>query len=171
MTQGLSVSSPGTPVRPIVARTATVSSTPRTAVAVSGIVYGVEKPDTAACGADAAPVSNAAQTAQRWPPWHPRAVLTLSAAAARPTTTSPAADAGCRTATMTRPHRVRSRAAAAASITPIRRPAGRLTAAGDVVLLPAPEAGCPGAGSGSSARDLVVLLQLLSQRVQRVVQP
>src|ERR1035438_1863799 len=64
MTQGLWASSPGTPVRPTVARTATASSTPRTAVAASGIVHGVEKPDTAACGADAAPVSNAAQTAQ-----------------------------------------------------------------------------------------------------------
>jgi hypothetical protein len=60
MTQDFSVWYPGCPVRPAVARTATVSSTPTTAVAVSGIVYGLWKPATAACGADVAPISSAA---------------------------------------------------------------------------------------------------------------
>jgi hypothetical protein len=60
-----------------------------TAVAVSGMVYGAWKPDAAACGADAAPISNAAQPAQRCPARHPRAVRALSAAAA-----SQAADLG-----------------------------------------------------------------------------
>jgi hypothetical protein len=64
---------PGCPVRPAVARTATVSSTPRAAVAVSGIVYGLWKPATAACGADVAPISSAAQLDQRRPAWHPHA--------------------------------------------------------------------------------------------------
>jgi hypothetical protein len=38
----------------------------------------------AACGADAAPISNAAKPAQRRPAWHPRAVRTLSTAAVSP---------------------------------------------------------------------------------------
>jgi hypothetical protein len=48
----------------------------------------------AACGADAAPISNAAQPAQRRPAWHPRAVRTLSMATASPAATSPAVGAG-----------------------------------------------------------------------------
>ena len=61
MVHGFSVYWPGCPAAPAVARTATASRTPRAAVAVSGIVYGPWKPDMAACGADAAPISNAAQ--------------------------------------------------------------------------------------------------------------
>jgi hypothetical protein len=88
MTQEFSVWYPGCPVQPAVARTATLSSTPTTAVAVSGIVYGLWKPATAACGADVAPISSAAQLDQRRPAWHPRAVRTLRAAAASPATIS-----------------------------------------------------------------------------------
>ena len=82
MVHGFSVYWPGRPAAPAVARTATASRIPRAAVAVSGIVYGPWKPDMAACGADAAPISNAAQAVQRRPAWHPRAVRTLSTAAA-----------------------------------------------------------------------------------------
>src|SRR6266699_3941902 len=70
MAHGLSVPCPGCPVRPAVARTATVSSTPSAAVAVSGIAEGEWKPFAAACGADAAPISKAPQVAQQRPPRH-----------------------------------------------------------------------------------------------------
>src|SRR4029077_19947271 len=65
MVHGYSVFWPGCPAAPAVARTATASRTPQTQVAVSGITVGPWKPDMAACGADAAPISNAAQPAQR----------------------------------------------------------------------------------------------------------
>src|ERR1700723_847224 len=100
---GFSVYWPGCPA---VARTATASRTPTTAVAVSGIVYGPWKPDMAACGADAAPIANAAQPAERRLAWHPRAVRTLRTAAASPAAASPAVGAGCRAAARKRPHRV-----------------------------------------------------------------
>src|SRR5689334_10362904 len=70
MRQEFSVWYPGCPVGPAVARTATLSSTPTTAVAVSGIVYGLWKPAMAACGADVAPISSAAQPDQRRPAWN-----------------------------------------------------------------------------------------------------
>ncbi len=63
---GYSVCCPGR-VGPTVARTATASRIPIAAVAVSGMVYGAPKPDAAACGADAAPISRAAQAGQRRP--------------------------------------------------------------------------------------------------------
>jgi len=136
--QGFSVS--GCPVTPAVASTATVSNTPRAAVAVSVAVKGAWKPEAAACGADAAPISSAAQPDQRRPIWHPRALQMLSAAAARPAATRPAAAPACRAVTRTRPHRVRSRPAAASSITAIRRRPGRISA-GAVVSPPALAAG------------------------------
>ena len=74
MVHGFSVYWPGCPAAPAVARTATASRTPTTAVTASGTIYGPWKPDMAACGADAAPISNAAKPAQRRPAWHPRAV-------------------------------------------------------------------------------------------------
>src|SRR6185437_3411672 len=90
-------------------------------------------------GADAPPMSNAAQPAQRWPAWHPRAVRAVSAAAASPAVTSPAAGAECRAAARTRPQRVRSRAAAVSSIATIRyRPTWGL--AGEVVFPPSASA-------------------------------
>ena len=88
MAHGFSVYWPGCPAAPAVARTATASRIPTTAVAVSGIVYGPWKPDMAACGADATPISNVTKPAQRRPAWHPRAVRTLRAAAASPATIS-----------------------------------------------------------------------------------
>src|ERR1700761_4029846 len=78
------------PVRPAVARTATASRIPRAAVAVSGIAYGGRKPDTAACGPDAAPMSSAVQPGHRRRFPQACAVHRLRAAAARPTTTRPA---------------------------------------------------------------------------------
>src|ERR1700750_2071241 len=98
MVHGFAVYWPGRLAAPAVARTATASRTPRTAVAVSGIMYGPWKPDMAACGADAAPISNAAQPAQRRPAWHPRVVRTVSTAAASPPAASPAVGAGYRAA-------------------------------------------------------------------------
>ena len=164
--QGFSVS--GCPVTPAVASTATVSNTPRAAVAVSVAVKGAWKPEAAACGADAAPISSAAQPDQRRPIWHPRALQMLSAAAARPAATRPAAAPACRAVTRTRPHRVRSRPAAASSITAIRRRPGRISA-GAVVSPPALAAGT------SRGRQLIgtrpgLLLQLLTQGVQCVVE-
>ena len=47
---------PGVPVRPAAVRMVTVSRIPRAAVAASGIVYGLWKPDAEAWGADAAPI-------------------------------------------------------------------------------------------------------------------
>ena len=130
MVHGFSVYWPGCPAAPAVPRTATASRTPTTAVAVSGIVYGPWKPDMAAWGADAAPISNAAKPAQRRQAWHPRAVRTLSTAAASPAAASPAVGAGCRAAARTRPHRVRSSTAAVSSITAIRCQPGLGLAAG-----------------------------------------
>ena len=94
---------------------------PRAAVAVSGIVYGGGKPDAAACGADVTPISNAAQPAQRGRP----GIRARSARSARPRPARPRParrpGAGCRAVIRTRPQRVRSRAAAASSMTAIRR--------------------------------------------------
>ena len=61
-----------------------------------GSHWGAWKPDAAACGADMAPISNAVRPAQRRAARHPRAVCTLSAAAASPPrlTPRPAPDAG-----------------------------------------------------------------------------
>ena len=64
MAHGFSVHWPGCPAAPAVARTATASRIPTTAVAVSGIVYGPWKPDMAACGADATPISNVTKPAK-----------------------------------------------------------------------------------------------------------
>jgi hypothetical protein len=101
----------GRPAGLTVARIATASRTPRAAVATSGIVYGFSKPDADACGADATPISSAAQAAQRRPARYPRAAVTLTTAAPMPTATSQAADAECRSVIRTRLQRVRSRAA------------------------------------------------------------
>ena len=131
----------GCPGRPVVARIATVSRTPRAAVATSGIVYGSWKPDADACGADATPISSAAQAAQRCPARYPRAAITLSTAAPIPAATSPTAGATCRNVSRTRLQRVRSRAAAAISTAAISgRPVGRPAAAGTV----------PGAAAGGT---------------------
>ena len=96
----------------------------------------------------------------------------VSAAAASPAVTSPAVGAGCRAAAMTRPHRVRSRAAAVSSITTIRR---------RTVWVPVAGCGLPALGIGgdipgqavvhSGRRDRVVLFELLAHGIQRVVQP
>src|SRR5258706_7978725 len=138
-------------VRPAVARTATASRIPSAAVAVWGMVYGAPKPDPAACGADAALISKAAQVGQRRPARHPHAVQPLSAAATSPAATSPAAGAGCRAVAMARPHRLRSMAAVASSSAAISHRLARLPvtgAAGPVSAL----AGGRGPGRGAVPR-------------------
>jgi hypothetical protein len=170
MTQQLPASRPGGLAGLAVARTATASSTPRAAVAVSEMAYGAWKPDAAACGADKAPISSAVHHAQHRPARHPRAVRTQSAAAASPVATSAAAGAGCRAVISARQHRVRSRAAAASSMTAISRRLGRMSGA-VVVIVRLSRRRRRGAGGCCSARDRVVVLQLLAQCVQRVVQP
>jgi hypothetical protein len=163
MTQHLSTSCPGCLVVLAVARTATASSMPRAAVAVSGIAFGAWKPDAAACGADMAPISSAVHPAQRRPARQPRAVCTLSAAAASPAATSAAACAGCRAGITARQHRVRSSTAAASSMTAIRRPPGRMSDALVVISrLRRRRQRRRRPGACSSARDRVVLLQLLA---------
>ncbi|HEX9520271.1 MAG TPA: hypothetical protein VF940_29335, partial [Streptosporangiaceae bacterium] len=112
------------------ARTATASRIPSAAVAVWGMVYGAPKPDPAACGADAALISKAAQVGQRRPARHPHAVQPLSAAATSPAATSPAAGAGCRAVAMARPHRLRSTAAVASSSAAISYLLARLPVTG-----------------------------------------
>src|SRR5580704_2833502 len=104
MTPAFSVPGAGCPGRPAVASTVTVSRIPTAAVATSGIVYGEPKPDAAACGADVAPISSAAQPAQRRPAWQPRAVRRLTAAAASDPAASPAAGAGCPAVVTAIPH-------------------------------------------------------------------
>jgi hypothetical protein len=85
----------------------------------------------------------AAQPDQRAPRWQPRAVQMLTAAAARPADIGMAASHACLTVAATRPHRVRSRAAAASSSTAVTPRLGSLFAIGA-----APSAAAAGAFAG-----------------------
>jgi hypothetical protein len=85
----------------------------------------------------------AAQPDQRAPRRQPRAVQMLTAAAARPTDIGMAASHACLTVAATRPHRVRSRAAAASSSTAVTPRLGSLFAIGA-----APSAAAAGASPG-----------------------
>jgi hypothetical protein len=86
----------------------------------------------------------AAQPDQRAPRWQPRAVQMLTAAAARPADIGMAASHACLTVAATRPHRVRSRAAAASSSTAVTRRLGSLFWIGTA----APSAAAAGAFAG-----------------------
>src|SRR5258707_641720 len=133
MAQGLSGGCAGVPVRPAADRIVTVSRIPRAAVAASRTEYGPWKPDAEACGADAAPIINAAQAAQRWPARHPCAAVMLSAAAPISAATRPTAGPGWRDVVRTMPQRARSSAAVASRMAAISRGPVRLPAADDVV--------------------------------------
>ena len=86
----------------------------------------------------------AAQPDQRAPRWQPRAVQMLTAAAARPADIGMAASHTCLTVAATRPHRVRSRAAAASNSMAVTRRAGSLVAIGPAAL----SAAAAGASAG-----------------------
>ena len=86
----------------------------------------------------------AAQPDQRAPRWQPRAVQMLTAAAARAADIGMATSHTCLAVAATRPHRVRSRAAAATSITAVTRRLGSLLAIGAA----APSSAATGASSG-----------------------
>src|ERR1700750_1726332 len=163
-------------IRPAVARTVTASSIPRAAVAASGIRYGLRKPDAAACGTDARPMSTAAQPAQRRPARHPRAVRAVSAAAGSPAVTSPAVRAGWREG----PAPPRHDEAAPGQVQGGRGQQDRHDQAPNglgprgTLGLPAPGIGGAIRGQAvihSGRRDRVVLFELLAHGIQRVVQP